>query len=509
MKHLILRKLLTKHGFKPDDFELSESKITFKIRDINQQELREEGSPIPNKNDCYYHNYIYPEGFIANIEKIKIGVYPESHRLKNRVNVITVPDDLYKNPDNTVEIIVNTANLICGTNHQVAPINGSIQITLDYSTGRGSDDTKYLINQLISGLEPRTPDTDEIRAGVNYVSDLARIFPLILPEIKKEATQLLMNPKGSKSLLHLRDRVVRSAEQVTTQTIELDIHFFFHYIEKMVREEGYLAQLVRNHIKLDQKNWLLADQDFLKNVMRAHDPNATKFKLALEKKEEPLYISTTTGNHAFAIAVDFEKSTLFLANPGGDLSNCEEIITLLKQITGCEKVVPVLTKTLLRQDDVPFNDLCTVDSLALAQMMMDSPTPLSRGCLNNNTLNTGTLIQLALHDNESTITANSSQISISPQIQQSELPEQAVFSENSNSSNLNFWILSGFMAAVGAAAILLTFAILNTVTFGITGIVVGAVALATPLTGLGIFTCKKHCNNKLQEETVLPSHPIN
>lgn len=505
MKYLILRKLLVQYGFKSSDFELFESKITFKIRDVNQQELREEGSAIPNKNDCYYHNYFYPAGFIANIEKIKIDLYPEGHRFKNRIKMITFPVDLYKNPDNTAEIIVSTANLICGTQHQIAQINDHLQITLDYSTGRGSDDTKYLLNQLIAGLEPRTADKDEIRAGVNYVSDLARIFPLILPEIKKEATQLLINPQGDKSLLQLSDRVVSSAEHVAIRAIELDIHFFFNYIEKMVREEGYLAQLIRKHLKLDQKNWFLADQNLLRNVMDTNNSNEAKFKLALEKRQEPLYISTTTGNHAFAVTVDFNKDTLFIANPGGDLSNCEEIIQLLKKITGYEKVISVLTKTLPRQDDIPFNDLCTVDSLVLAHMMMDSPDSLSEGCLNNRTLKTGTLIKLALENTDSAIVDNSAQTPVSPVIQQTEQPQQAIPSGDSNSSNLNFWILSGFMAAVGAAALLLTFTVLNATTLGLAGIMVGAVAVATPLVGLGIFACKKYSNYQLHEEAALPS----
>ena len=354
---------------------------------MNQQELRVEGAPIPGKQDSNYHNYVYLDGFISNLDKIEVAYYPEGHQYQGRINTIKIPLSMY---DNTGE----TANVKYNTNHVIQKNTDSVLITVDYSNKNGVTPANQLLDQLISDLQPRIASSDDISQGVNYISDLGRILPLLGPGIQKEIKDMLLQGRKDGHLLQLRDRVVHSADQVQNRFIELNINIFYSYIEKLVREEGYLTQLVRNYLKLDQKNWIFADQDLLNNFKKNTDANSEKLKLALQNKAEPLFISTTTGNHAFAVKVDFHSNTLFLANPGEDTRNCDAVIEQLKQITGCTNVVCVITKTLVREEDIPFNDVCTVDSLALAQMMMDQPD----ACLDNTPLKTGVYVRRALSE---------------------------------------------------------------------------------------------------------------
>ncbi|MCL9684410.1 hypothetical protein [Legionella maioricensis] len=524
MRTLILKKILLQHGFKQEDVAFFEDRVRFKIKDVNQQELREEGAPIPGKNDSSYHNYIYSDGFISNLDKIEVTYYPEGHQYHKRINTIRIPLSMYKDTG-------ETANAIHDTNHTIKKNADSVLITVDYSNKNGTTPANQLLNQLISDLQPRIASSDDISQGLNYISDMGRLLPLIGLGIQREVREMFLQGSKNGHLLQLQDRIVNSPDQVQDRFIDIDIGILYSYIEKLVREEGYLAQLVRNYLQLDQKNWIFADQDLLNNFTKNKDANSEKLKLALQNKAEPLFISTTTGNHAFAVKVDFQSNTLFLANPGEDTRNCEAIIEQLKQITGCTNFVRVITQKLKREEDIPFNDVCTVDSLALAQMMMDQPL-LSEGCLNSMPLKTGVYVKNALSEidkidemdlelpphqpsvstdiplktasipeNPHTLEKNSvpeDEFHTSPQEEQSfrygvkllnvtEDEEVIVRRPPSAFSNLSMQILGGFITVLGVAAIATAFAALNAATFGIGGLVLAGIGIAATLAGIGLF----------------------
>ena len=493
MQELILKKILQQHGFKQEDTELSKDEIRIKIKDVNALELREEGAPILGKHGCYYHNYIYPEGLIANIEQIKVTFYPSSHPLSGRPHTIQIPSNMYRETAETV-------NTIHGTQHNITRHPDHALVTIDYSQKRGSTPADEMINQLIFDLQPRIACSADIKENVNYISDLGRIVPLIGLGLQKEIKDVLLGKKKAGSLLELKDRVVNSPEQVTTRTIKFDRTIFERYIEKLVREEGYLAQLVRNHLKLDQKNWVLADQNLLDNYLRISDANAKKLKLALQHKKEPLFISTTTGSHAFAIKADFESKTLFLANPGEDKRNCEQILERLKQLTGCTNVVQVITKKLIREEDVSFDDVCTIDSLALVQMMMEQDY-LEEGCLNNAPLKTGVFVRQSLEQTSNpvedqpkeefkkTITTSTNHLSSDRDHLESFIREEDKGDREHNSSSLSFsmHLICGFITALGVAAVAVAFTVLNAATLGTGGMVLAGIGVATILGGVGLF----------------------
>ena len=483
MKTLILRSILQQHGFRPEDIELSATRIKLKIKDADQQALRQEGAAIPGKRDSYFHNYIYSEGLISNLDQIEVTVHPQGHPLAGRVNTIRIPSAIYKD-------VAETANTMHGTNHGIQKNAAHVLLTVDYSNGGGSTQAELLIDLLILSLQPRIASSDDIRENINFISDLGRIAPLVGLGVQKEAKNRLLRRGGSQSLLQLRDQLVNSAAQVTTRTIDLDRGMFNHYVEKLVREEGYLVELVRQHLALDEKNWILADQDLFTNYLRNTNPNAEKLKSALRNRREPLFISTTTGNHAFAVTVDFANNTLFLANPGEDASNCNVIMEQIKCITGCTRVVRVLNRQLIRESDIPFDDLCTVDSLALVQMMMDQPA-LSEGCLNNALLRTGVFVRHALdvRMHQAAIT-----VPVLPEvIPPLEHEEHLEFADDElpvaplQSSFFNMQVLGIFTAVLGTAAVAIAFTVLNALTLGSSGLVLAGVGAAALLSGVGLF----------------------
>ncbi|BCA95878.1 hypothetical protein TUM19329_22390 [Legionella antarctica] len=88
MRTLILKKILKQHGFEQNNVDIFDDKIRFKIKDINKLELQEEGASIPGRDDTNYHNYIYPEGFISNLEQIEVTFYPENHKYHDRISSV-------------------------------------------------------------------------------------------------------------------------------------------------------------------------------------------------------------------------------------------------------------------------------------------------------------------------------------------------------------------------------------------------------------------------------------
>jgi hypothetical protein len=192
-------------------------------------------------------------------------------------------------------------------------------------------------------------------------------------------------------------------------------------------------------------------------------------------------------------------------------------------------LVQVITKKLVREEDIPFDDVCTVDSLALAQMMMDQPS-LSEGCLNNMPLKTGYYVKRALSEEDGShlelstrrppvrttnplhtpliaedddtfstpAPKNPFQIPMKDHQEPSFRYGARLLHENQDDNirtqrrppvlcNLNMQILSGFIAVLGVAAIAIAFTALNAATFGIAGLVLAGIGSAATLAGVGLF----------------------
>ena len=390
MKDMLLRQILRDHGFVQTT--ITSNKVSLTIRSVDTHELNIEGAPIPGTNS-YYHNYVYPNGLVPGIENIQLTLYPDSHKYKGRVQSVTLPWSIIENPGypNPSAFIYST-NLLFYTNHTIEHLGDSVRITIDYSPG-GLTPATELIDHIISALQPRIADKDDIKNRINYISDIGRLAPLLILHVQQEARKKLLNqPNSFDSLLALCD--VDSIDRV----IALDIRIFYRYLEKIAREEGLLATKVREFLRMDSKNWIAVDNDFFHSYTRLSSAQAEKFKSSL-KNGRALYISTTSSAHAFAIKVDFAKNTLFVANPGSDHSGSDRVIrsTKLREITGCNQLVYVINTVLKRDGDIPFDDVCTADSIVLAQMMMETDS-LFDGCMNTAHLKTGLFIRKALYD---------------------------------------------------------------------------------------------------------------
>ena len=64
------------------------------------------------------------------------------------------------------------------------------------------------------------------------------------------------------------------------------------------------------------------------------------------------------------------------------------------------------------------------------------------------------------------------------------------------SMNISMQILGGFMVVVGCAAIATAFILLNATTFGMTGLVVSSIGVASILVGIGLFATGTYRNRQ-------------
>ena len=69
------------------------------------------------------------------------------------------------------------------------------------------------------------------------------------------------------------------------------------------------------------------------------------------------------------------------------------------------------------------------------------------------------------------------------------------------SNSINLYILSGFISALGATAVILAFTILNAATLGTLGVCVAIGGLATTLAGIGLFKFNYDRNNTVAPAT--------
>lgn len=83
---------------------------------------------------------------------------------------------------------------------------------------------------------------------------------------------------------------------------------------------------------------------------------------------------------------------------------------------------------------------------------------------------------------------------------------------SSNERNISMMVLGGFIAAAGIAAVAIAFAVLNATTFGVAGLVVAGVGIATVMSGIGLFATGTNKNRQTTSDVSLafsdsPVHP--
>lgn len=339
-------------------------------RYAEQDLLKEEGAPfLDGEGD--YHNYVYPNGIISGFNKIEIN--KDEH---NRIQSIVVPRDcLPQEPNNSdiESLIFQIQFVICeDCPPAITTDNGIVTIVLN-----GNSNSHKVLDLLISRM---VASAQEFNPEKNYVSHIGRLIPIVVPYLSVQIRQNLLYGNGKISLLNiLVDRMDKDEIDLV-----LPAELIKQYIEKICRENQKLVEIVDAHLQIRQTpNFMQIDADGIRNPTTAN-----KIRSHVESKK-PLYIATTTGLHAFAVMIDCNSSTLFVANPGDQVENFANILDALKDLSGCTKVVRANTTILERSDDIDINDTCTADALSLVCMMRQHNGQLSEGCLNRQCLRTG------------------------------------------------------------------------------------------------------------------------
>lgn len=387
-------------GFSANDVQIIGDDVVFKDfhSDVVRGQLHEEGALIQNYGrDNHYHNYVYPDGLIPGFAQITIkkhtaGLYYSAENPVNtRINTISIPLAAIQSEGFSPQEFVDRINLTHDTHHTFR-VSGSppqMELTVDYSAARGKVPAEELLRGLLTELQPRIPHKADIK-GPNYISHLGRLAHMLHASAMDQAMNRLTGaPNQEGYLLGLRDHVVSSPERPTMLKINKSV--FRRWVEKEAREEQLLSRKVAANLNMDATNWVAVDL----RQLRYPKERSLKFQAALARKDDPnnppLYMSTTTGQHAFAMMIDFKNKTVFLANPLGTYDNFAEIVEQVKLISGCDKVVHVNTQPLAREGDIPFQDVCTADSVALAHMMQTYHAAygtLKADCLNGQKLKT-------------------------------------------------------------------------------------------------------------------------
>lgn len=395
-------------GFDEASIQFTEHDIVFRNfhSDVVTSQLKQEGAPIPGKNDTYYHNYTYPSGLVPGFEQIKVhkftsGPYYSAYEPQNtRIQSLSIPFKalptafLERDRGGQIgyDVFIANFNLMHGTSHTVQSLNGQMVLTVDYTGGPGGSRTgEDLLKALIGELKPRVADKYDAK-GPNYVSQLGRLTHILNLSAEDQAVNRLLGRQNEGTdLLALRD-VMDGSRQPTP--LRINKRIFHRWLDKLAREEGLLSEKVVQNLNMNAKNWVAVDVRQLRNYSERNP----KLQAALAGKDRPnnppLYISTTNGQHAFAMMVDFRTKTVFVANPLGTYENFQEIIDQVKRISGCDKEIHVITNPITREGDIPFQDVCTADSVALAHMLelQQQAGTLKRGSMNHEKLKTAAYV---------------------------------------------------------------------------------------------------------------------
>ncbi len=391
MKDKLLREMLRDYGFNEARVTITDTDVVISgfQQTVPASQLKEEGALIEGTADSYYHNYIYPEGLLPQYERITVARYPDRDVARQgRVQSITVPVEvIYQNdPSFNIDEFIYLQNAINGESTHTGRLSEDGTAFIFIPDVNATYNEK-LLPGILQEIQPRIADNFD---GPNYVSDLGRIASLITVETISQAQRKLMGYGDVVTdLLDLKDKKTDSSI-ATVGTLCISKKAFYAQLEKMAREEGLLTKLVRKHLGMDTRRWVVADVELLRNYKNRTDSAARKLQNAMTDGEEPLYISTTTGGHAFAAMVDFKNQRLVLANPLGMYDALDNAVDALKEVTQCNTVIFANTIQLTRDGDVDFNDVCTADAIVLAYMLEEQYKRggVYAGCLNEQQLRT-------------------------------------------------------------------------------------------------------------------------
>ena len=376
----------------------------------------------PGRSDNHYHNYVYPDGLFPGYAHMQVTKHKAGSSLDGRIDTIRLPlpsllanlTDAQRAADveqSMSEVVgnINWTSQFAPTAHTVRITTGNpreVIFTANYNNeqgpiGQGGKPGEELLDGIITAMVPRVANKADMH-GPNTISALGRIAPCILVAAKKQLKDHLLRPTQSNNdtLLKLRDRIIPQADKSSpaSKTLTIPAAEMALIFDKECREGQLLVRILENSFRQsEQANWIVVDSDFFVNRPdHTRDINAQKLSSSIENKTDPLYITTTSGGHAFGIQVDFKSKTLFVANAAGDLSTLQNTIGLVQQATGCGKVVSVVNQPMKRDEHLPANDVCTADALAITHMLKTTNKPFTEGCLNEHVLQTGTYLRAGL-----------------------------------------------------------------------------------------------------------------
>ncbi|HBB52417.1 MAG TPA: hypothetical protein DCZ80_00770, partial [Legionellales bacterium] len=289
-------------GLSIQNFKLYAEKELFKV----------EGAPVPNsenRKDNFYHNYTYPDGIICGWDKILIEKIIIQGEFSNysRIQAFTLPRDILPKESADIDNLSFMVSFICNKDPGAIPVNvvnENVRINLDGHSTYAPQVLDYLIGLI-------TQEARQYDSEINYISDTGRLIPIVIPYLKLELRKHLLTEKGDIGLLEiLRDRDVNTSH--STIDLKLPPLLVKTYIDKICRNDGKLVSIVDRLLKVtEMPNFIATDLDGLKTQAN------TKIINSLKTNKTPLYMSMTTGGHAFAMMLDFENNQLFLANPAG------------------------------------------------------------------------------------------------------------------------------------------------------------------------------------------------
>ncbi|NDH08673.1 MAG: hypothetical protein EBY16_03505 [Gammaproteobacteria bacterium] len=323
-------------------------------------------------------HYSYPNGLIPGFEKIRIERSQDT-----RIQSITVP--ILPGYADIAHYQFMVGYFCQSDKVNVSEQNDAIKIELN-----GSTHSPKVIDYFIGEILEKEPADD---STTHNVSDIGRLFPFIRKYLITEIRKQLLNENGDISLLE------RLVDTDIEQQINLKLpkQLIQYYINNQCREAQLLVKLINKSLRLNEMlDFISTDIDGLRT------PKVLSKIQECRERQGQFFIATTTGEHAFAMMIDFSKSSLFIANPAGKCENFDDIISVVREISGCSKIVWANSQRMERGILIDISDTCTADAYVLVDMMRrkHQEAQLSEDCLNNEVLRTGEIIWQSINKDD-------------------------------------------------------------------------------------------------------------
>lgn len=411
MRNLLFNKLMRDCGIDASTMtENLDGSLTFTVQNPNT--IRRN-----NPTDYPYRNGVFSKPFCY-----EGGAFPEN-RLAQRVRIEKVPIELISvgrpvnsPPDGEGRVFskttanipavcidfVNTANVIA--NEEVYSVTNLDRITdltndlLTVEVNGSATKFKDLLNTIISTATAEGPTVanckEAQKEGVARYTDIEKLLALFIASVT-HATEREIDSNGQ---IQPNSELSRLLTQLTDSGDDFPrkIHFSAamvqNAVEKEAKESFLLQEIMTPYLQLEQcsgNRHLIADIDAINN------PNSS-FNKSLQNQSTPLFISTTSGEHAFAVVVDFQNNRLIVANPvstdasGGEID--QGVIDALQRRTGFNTVIKALTEPMPSGTEIQVGtqNVCRATALILSGMLIDRykqhiEKAFSEGCLNYQT----------------------------------------------------------------------------------------------------------------------------